>query len=141
MNSVGDAVDAVDGDHGVGGFGGDGRAGGAHRDPEVGDRERGRVVDSVADHDHRSQSGVGGDPPNDIEFVLRGLLGVDAVDADFAADALGDGSAVAGDHRDVADALGAQPLDDVDRVGTELVGHHDHACDPVIDRHDDVRLA
>ena len=41
--------------------------------------------------------------------------------------ALGDRAAVAGDHRDVADALGAQPLDDPLGVGAQLVGHHDHA--------------
>ena len=57
MDGVGDAVDAVDGDHGVGGLGGHGRAGGAHRDSDVGERERGSVVDAVADHHDRAQLG------------------------------------------------------------------------------------
>ena len=84
---------------------------------------------------------VGADAADDLELVLGRLLGVDAVDAELATDALGDRAAVAGDHRDVPDALGPQPLDDPLGVGAELVGHHDHAGDVPVDRDDDVRLA
>ena len=59
LDGVGDAVDAVDEDDGVGGLRGDGRAGRAHGDADVGERERGRVVDAVADHDHRAQARLG----------------------------------------------------------------------------------
>ncbi len=141
MHGIGDAVDAVDGDDCVGGLGGDGRAGGAHRDPEVGHRERRSVVDAVADHDHGSQHWVGGDPADDLELVLGGLLGVDAVDAELATDPLGDRAAVARDHRDMPDPLGAKPVDDPVGVGAQLVGHHDHAGHAAIDRDHDVRLA
>ena len=34
---------------------GDRRSGGSHRDPDVGERERRRVVDPVADHHHRPE--------------------------------------------------------------------------------------
>ena len=101
---VGDAVDAVDDDHGVGRLGGDGRAGRAHRDADVGERERGRVVDAVADHDHGAELGLRLHRAHDLELLLRRLLRVDVVDADLAADRVGDGGAVAGDERDVADA-------------------------------------
>ena len=46
---------------GVGGLGGHGRSGRAHRDADVGERERGRVVDAVADHhDRRAARGGAG---------------------------------------------------------------------------------
>ena len=84
VHCVGDAVDPVDGDDGVGGLRGDRRAGHAHRDAEVGERQRGRVVDAVADHDHRAQRRVVAQPADDLELLLGGLLGVDAVDAELA---------------------------------------------------------
>ena len=46
-------VEAVDGEHRVGGLGRGGGAAGAHRDPHVGQGQRGGVVDAVADHDGR----------------------------------------------------------------------------------------
>ena len=49
--------------------------------------------------------------------------------------------AVAGDHRHVADALGAQALDDPVGVGAQLVGHHDHAGDVAVDADEHVGLA
>ena len=48
-------IDPVDGDDGVCGLRGHGRAGHAHRDAEGGERQRGRVVDPITDHDHRAQ--------------------------------------------------------------------------------------
>ena len=127
MDRVGDPVHPVDGDHGVGGLGGDGCAGRAHRDAEVGERQRGRVVDAVADHDHRAQIGIGAQTLDDLELLLGGLLGVDAVDAELATDPLRDRTAISGHHRYVANALGAQSLDDPIGVRAQLVGHHDHA--------------
>jgi hypothetical protein len=50
VHGVGDAVDAVDGDDGVRGLRGHRRACRAHRDAEVGQRERRGIVDAVADH-------------------------------------------------------------------------------------------
>ena len=55
-DGVGDAVDAVDEDDGVGGLRGDGGADRAHGDADVGERERRRVVDAVADHDDVAQA-------------------------------------------------------------------------------------
>jgi hypothetical protein len=81
------------------------RAGRSHRDPEIGERERGGVVDAVADHDHRTQVWIGAHRAHDLELVFGGLLGVDAVDSELAAHALGDRAAVSGEHRDVPHAL------------------------------------
>jgi hypothetical protein len=52
LDGVGDPVDAIDRDHGVGRLRRHRRAAGAERDPDVGDRQGGGVVDAVADHDH-----------------------------------------------------------------------------------------
>ena len=71
----------------------------AHRDADVGERERGRIVDAVADHDDRPRRGACAD---ERELVLRRELGVDLVDAGAAADGLGDLAAVAGGHHDLA---------------------------------------
>ncbi len=68
-----------------------------------------------------------------FELLLRRALGVDAVHAEFATDALRDRTAVSRDHRDVADALAAQPLDDVLGVCAQLVRHHDHAAEMTVE--------
>ena len=52
-----------------------------------------------------------------------------------------DRAAVAGDHRDVTDALAAQPLDDPLGVRAQLVRHHDHAAEVAVDADEHVRLA
>ena len=83
-----DAVDAVDGDHAVGGLGGDRRARRAHRDADVGQRQRGRVVDAVADHHDRPHAGRVADRAHDLELLLGRAVGVDAVDADALGDRL-----------------------------------------------------
>ena len=70
--ACGDAVDAVDGDHGVGGLGGDGRALAGHRDADVGERERRRVVDAVADH-HDRPGRLGAHALDDRELVAPGV--------------------------------------------------------------------
>ena len=64
----------------------DGHVGaGAHRQPEVGLSEGGRVVDAVADH--RDDPALGLQPADDVDLVLRQHLGHDVgrVDADLAA--------------------------------------------------------
>ena len=53
-----DPVGVVDRDHDVRRLGRDRRALARHRDADVGERERGRVVDAVADHDDVSQPGL-----------------------------------------------------------------------------------
>ena len=41
----------------------------------------------------------------------------------------------------MADAFGAESLDDPVGVRSEFVGHHDHAADVAVDADEDVRLA
>ena len=50
-DAVAEPVEAVDGEDDVGGFRRGGRTAGADRDAHVGERQRRRVVDAVADHD------------------------------------------------------------------------------------------
>jgi hypothetical protein len=81
------------------------------------------------------------EPADDFELLLGRLLTVDAVDADFPADAFGDGVAIAGYHRDVTDPFGAESLDDPIGVWSQLVGHHDHTAEVAVDADEHVRLA
>ena len=60
-------------------------AGGAHRNAHVGRRKRGRIVDAVAHHRHRSVFLL--QLLNDRHFVVRQQLGVRLVDADARAPA------------------------------------------------------
>ena len=106
---VGDAVDAVDHDHGVGGLGRDRRAGRAHRDPDVGERERGRVVDPVADHHDRPEVRARPHRADDLELLLGRLVAVDPVCADLAADRVRHRRPVTGDECDVEDPGRLQP--------------------------------
>ena len=50
---VAETVEAIDGQHHIGGLGRHGGAAGADRHADAGDRQRGGVVDAVADHDGR----------------------------------------------------------------------------------------
>ena len=106
VDGIGDPVDPVDGDDGIGRLRGDGCAGGPHRDPDVGECQCRRVVDSVADHHHLAELRIVTDPSHDLELVLRRELGVDAVEPQLSAHALGDRSAVARRHCHVANSLG-----------------------------------
>ena len=69
---------------------------GAHRDPEVGLRERGGVVDAVADH--RDDPAVALQPLDDGDLVGREHLGDDVVDADLRRDGRGGPFVVAGEQ-------------------------------------------
>ena len=64
----------------------------AHRDAEVGNRERGRVVHPVADHHHGAFLFQLAD---DVKFVLGEEFGVDLIDRGFLGDGFGDEALVA----------------------------------------------
>ena len=76
MHCIRHPVDPVDGDHSIRHLRGHGRAGHAHRNAEIRECLRGRIVDPTADHDHRAQPRVVAQPPDDIEFVLGRGCGV-----------------------------------------------------------------
>ena len=82
---VDQTVEPVDHEHDVGGFGRGGRAARAHRDADVGRRERRRVVQPVADHHHDAVAALGLDG---FDLLVRGALGQDPVDAERGADRL-----------------------------------------------------
>ncbi len=94
------------------------------RQPEVGLRERGRVVDAVADH--RDDAALGLQPPDDRRLVGGEHLGDHLVDADLGGHRAGGGLVVAGQqHRpqperlERRDRLGGRVLD---RVGDDEHG-------------------
>ena len=65
-------VDAVGHDHGVGGLRRDGRSGRAHRDADVGEGERRRVVDAVAHHHAQARRSGCAQRSDDLELSLGG---------------------------------------------------------------------
>ena len=106
-------------DDGVGGLRGDGRAARAHRDADVGERQRGRVVDPVADHHDRAQVRLRLERADDVELLLGRLLGVDAVDAEPLPDRLRDRSAC---RRSPSRRGGSRPRADAARAGRRPSG-------------------
>ena len=124
---VGDAVDAVDHDHRVGGLGRDRGAGRAHRDPDVGERERRRVVDPVADHHDRPEVRARPHRADDLELLLGRLVAVDPVCADLAADRVRHRRPVTGDECDVEDPGRLQAGGQARRVVAQPVGDRDRA--------------
>ena len=117
----------------VRGLEGDVRAG-ADRDPEVGLRQRRRVVDAVADHrDDRPGRLQLGDASR---LVARQDLGQDPVgaDADLGTDRLRHRASVAGDHPDL-EVRRAQRRDRLGRSGLDRVGQADEPDDRSVPRH------
>ncbi len=78
---------------------------GAHRDADVGLRQRRRVVDAVAGH--RDATPLALQALHDRRLLLRQHLGFDGVDAELARHGLGGRAAVAGQHHD-AQPFGVQ---------------------------------
>ena len=122
-DGIGNAVDAVDENDGIRSLRGDGRTSRAHRDADVGERQRGRVVDPVAHHHDRVQLRLRLKRAHDIELLVRRLLGVDAIDAEPLAHRLRHRSLVARNDRDMPDPHLAQTRHEPVGVGTELISN------------------
>ena len=128
--AVREVVETVDGEDHVGGFRRGGRATGADRDAHVGERQRGRVVDAVADHD---RGPVPARFHDCFDLLCGGAFGEHGVHTDDRADGFGDVGPVAGDHLDAADAAAAQRPDGAGCVGAQRVVQHDRACGRAVD--------
>lgn len=114
---VGEAAEVVAHERHVGGGDGDLVSERAHRDAEIAGGEGRGVVEAVADH---HDTGAGGLEGFDVAlFVLRQAFGDEFGQAQTRGDALGDGTAVAGEHHDAADTDGTQAGDG---LGAEAVG-------------------
>ena len=59
---------------------GDIGASAAHGDTDIGDRQRGRVINAVTEHDNRAELRL--EPAQRTRFFLREQLGIKLVDAD-----------------------------------------------------------
>ena len=97
-----------------------------HRDAQIGLGERRRIVDTVADHRHRSSVVL--QTTHDVDLVGRHHLGAHRLDPDLRRDPLGGRPVVAGEqHRfqteppQVGDRIGARRLD---RVGDHELGEY-----------------
>ena len=136
---VDDPADPVDEDDRVRGFGSYGRSGGPHGDSDIGKRQRRSVVDAVADHHDGTQLGVLLDGADELQLLLRRLLGVHTIDADVASDLVRDAGPIAGCHRDVADARLSQVFHELLCIGAKVVGHDDRAGQLTLDADEDLR--
>ena len=111
-------VEAIDGENDVGRFRGRGRAAGTDGDPDVGERERRRVVDAVADHDRVTGALF---EPDRLDLLGWRAVREHVVDADDGTDRLRVLLSVAGHHDDAADAVTAQLADRACRVGPDRI--------------------
>src|SRR5476651_1725790 len=93
----------------------------AHRDADVARRERGRVVHAVADD--RDFVAFQFHRADEFNLVLRQTIALRFFATDFIRDARGDDLAVAGNHRDAADAGFFQFGQRFLRLGARLVLH------------------
>ena len=122
-------VEPVDGEDDVGGLRRRGRAASTDRDADVGERERGRVVDAVADHDRGPGAVL---EPDGFHLLGRGALGEHVVDADHRTDHLRVLLAVAGHHDDAAEPVAAQLPDRSGGVRPDRVVEQERADLPAV---------
>ena len=108
--------------------------GGTHRDAHVGRRKRGRVVDAVTHHRHRSVFLLQG--LNNRDFVVGQQLGVRLVDADVARQRFGARVVVAGQHHDALHTLASEHVDGVGGRFPRAIGESDDAKGAALPRHE-----
>ena len=97
----------------------------AHRDADVGGRQRRRIVHAVADHRNRSVRLLQFVDGRDL--VVRQQLRERLVDADLARERIGARLVVAGEHHDSPHALMPEQLDGVARRVARAIGERDDA--------------
>jgi hypothetical protein len=90
-----DPVEAIGEDHHIGRFRRSAGAAGAERDSDIGESQRRRIVDAVADHDGRMQPLLGA---HRIDLVGGHPIGQHRIEIKCRADRLRGGGAVAGDQ-------------------------------------------
>ena len=78
----------------------------AHGDPHIGLRQRGRIVDTVADHRHLMPFAL--QALNRIGFPVRQHPGNHLINARLFGDSFGGGGVISGQHRQTI-ALAVQP--------------------------------
>lgn len=110
------------------------RTGAAHRDPNLGRSERGRVVDPVADHSDSATASVQGG--NGVRFALREQFSMDVNDAHVGRDAFRGFCVVTG-QQDGTHSIASQSDHAGGRVDALRVAQSQH-CDsrPVVDDDD-----
>ena len=126
-----EAAELIDGQHGVGRFRRGGGAPGAHGDPDVGQGQRGGVVDPVAGHDDRCPALFAA---HHVQLAGRGQLGEHLVDPGERADGAGGLGPVAGRQDDPRDAAAAQRPDRLPGVRPDPVLEQQRARGPAVDR-------
>ena len=118
------SIQAVDHQHHVRSFGRRRRAPGSHRDPDVGRRERRRVVEPVPHHDDDAVLALGLDG---LDLLVGGAFGQDPVDPEGSPDRLRHVRMIPGDHHDALDARSSERADHSRRIRSDRVVDHEGA--------------
>ena len=108
------------------------RARHAHRHADIGGRERGRVVDAVADHQHGTVTLA--QTRNRAHLVGRKQLRLDRIDTAGAANRMRRLRVIACQQHHVLDPLRAQQLDRLAAMRAQLVAQADRADGPAAAR-------
>ena len=108
-------------------------AGRTHRDAEVRFGQRGRVVDTVADHPHGS--GRGDELGDDTQFVVGQQIAACVVDAGLVGDGGGRSLVVAGEH-DRGHAQRLEIIHGLAAVRAQRVGDSEHGDRGRVHEHD-----
>ena len=138
VHRIGETVQTIGGQHDVGGLRGRRRAARAHRDTDRRRRQRGSVVDSVADHDRHRAIPFGA---HRGDLVGRALLGVDLVEPEHGRDLAGRLGAVAGQHDQPVQPGGAQPPDGAGCVAAQRVPQQYRTGWLAVDAHPMTRIS
>ena len=122
--TLGQPIESIDDEHHIGDLRRRRHTAGADGHPDVGERERRRVIEPITDHEGVSETHLLGD---DIELPRRRALGEHRIDAEHRTDGLGHISSVTGDHDHPADAARAHGPDRARSVGAQPILEEDRA--------------
>ena len=128
-----DAIHPVNGDHRIRRLRGHGRADAAHRDADVGQCERWRIVDPVTDHDDGAAVGALARSAHDLDLLVGRALGEDLIDAHCLTDSLPDRGLVASDEYDFLHAGAPELFRQIACVITEVICHQHGARKSAVD--------
>ena len=121
----------------VGGFVRDIGTGNAHRDADIGNRERGGVVDAVADHCDAATADAVLKRGDLFGFLFRQDFGFDFVHAEGFSDLEGNAAVVAGKEDDFFEAEGAEIGNGFPGGGANGVGDANRSANLAVVRDDD----
>jgi hypothetical protein len=115
---IGHAIEAIEQYHHVGSFRRSTRAARTHRDPDISCRQRGRVINSIADHDRTALTLFGS---HRIDFVSGFSFRENGIKVESSSDCLGGVRPIACHHHDPLNTRRSQVLHCAWRLSSKFV--------------------